>query len=52
VLVRVYSQCVTGDILRSARCDCGAQLDEALRRIAAEGRGTLLYLNQEGRGLG
>src|ERR1700745_2031511 len=52
VLVRVHSQCLTGDVLRSARCDCGAQLDEALRRIAAEGRGVLLYLNQEGRGIG
>src|SRR5271169_6448644 len=52
VLVRVHSQCFTGDVLRSTRCDCGAQLDEALRRIAAEGRGVLLYLNQEGRGIG
>src|SRR6201998_1005960 len=52
ILVRVHSQCLTGDVLRSSRCDCGAQLDEALRRIAAEGRGVLLYLNQEGRGIG
>lgn len=52
VLVRVHSQCLTGDVLRSVRCDCGAQLDEALRRIAREGRGVLLYLNQEGRGIG
>ncbi len=52
ILVRVHSQCLTGDVLRSARCDCGAQLDEALRRIAIEGRGVLLYLNQEGRGIG
>ena len=52
VLVRVHSQCLTGDVLRSARCDCGAQLDKALRRIATEGRGVLLYLNQEGRGIG
>jgi 3,4-dihydroxy 2-butanone 4-phosphate synthase / GTP cyclohydrolase II len=52
VLVRVHSQCLTGDVLRSARCDCGAQLDKALRRIAKEGRGVLLYLNQEGRGIG
>jgi 3,4-dihydroxy 2-butanone 4-phosphate synthase / GTP cyclohydrolase II len=52
VLVRVHSQCLTGDVLRSARCDCGAQLDTALRRIATEGRGVLLYLNQEGRGIG
>ena len=52
VLVRVHSQCFTGDVLRSVRCDCGAQLDKALRRIATEGRGVLLYLNQEGRGIG
>jgi 3,4-dihydroxy 2-butanone 4-phosphate synthase / GTP cyclohydrolase II len=52
VLVRVHSQCLTGDVLRSARCDCGAQLDKALRRITTEGRGVLLYLNQEGRGIG
>ena len=52
VLVRVHSQCLTGDVLRSVRCDCGAQLDKALRRIATEGRGVLLYLSQEGRGIG
>jgi 3,4-dihydroxy 2-butanone 4-phosphate synthase / GTP cyclohydrolase II len=52
VLVRVHSQCLTGDAFRSMRCDCGAQLDEAMRRIAMEGRGVLLYLNQEGRGIG
>ncbi len=52
VLVRVHSQCLTGDVLRSVRCDCGAQLDKALRRIAIEGRGVLLYLSQEGRGIG
>ena len=52
VLVRVHSQCLTGDVLRSARCDCGGQLDKALSRIATEGRGVLLYLNQEGRGIG
>jgi 3,4-dihydroxy 2-butanone 4-phosphate synthase / GTP cyclohydrolase II len=52
VLVRVHSQCLTGDVLRSMRCDCGAQLDQALRRIAEEGRGVLLYLDQEGRGIG
>jgi 3,4-dihydroxy 2-butanone 4-phosphate synthase/GTP cyclohydrolase II len=52
VLVRVHSQCLTGDVLRSMRCDCGAQLDEALRRIGKEGRGVLLYLDQEGRGIG
>jgi 3,4-dihydroxy 2-butanone 4-phosphate synthase/GTP cyclohydrolase II len=52
VLVRVHSKCLTGDVFHSARCDCGAQLDTALARIAAEGRGILLYLNQEGRGIG
>jgi len=52
VLVRVHSQCLTGDVLHSIRCDCGAQLDAAMERIAAEGRGVLLYLNQEGRGIG
>jgi 3,4-dihydroxy 2-butanone 4-phosphate synthase / GTP cyclohydrolase II len=52
VLVRVHSQCLTGDVLHSIRCDCGAQLDAAMQRIADEGRGVLLYLNQEGRGIG
>jgi 3,4-dihydroxy 2-butanone 4-phosphate synthase/GTP cyclohydrolase II len=52
VLVRVHSQCLTGDVLHSVRCDCGAQLEAALQRIAADGRGVLLYLNQEGRGIG
>src|SRR5262247_355128 len=52
VLVRVHSSCLTGDVLHSIRCDCGMQLDAAMRRIAAEGRGVLLYLNQEGRGIG
>jgi 3,4-dihydroxy 2-butanone 4-phosphate synthase/GTP cyclohydrolase II len=52
VLVRVHSRCLTGDVFHSARCDCGPQLDAALRRIATEGRGVLLYLNQEGRGIG
>jgi 3,4-dihydroxy 2-butanone 4-phosphate synthase / GTP cyclohydrolase II len=52
VLVRVHSMCLTGDVLHSARCDCGEQLDAAMQRIAAEGRGVLLYLNQEGRGIG
>ena len=52
VLVRVHSKCLTGDVFHSARCDCGAQLDRALARIAKEGRGVLLYLNQEGRGIG
>jgi 3,4-dihydroxy 2-butanone 4-phosphate synthase/GTP cyclohydrolase II len=52
VLVRVHSQCLTGDVFGSARCDCGAQLETALERIAAEKRGVLLYLLQEGRGIG
>jgi 3,4-dihydroxy 2-butanone 4-phosphate synthase / GTP cyclohydrolase II len=52
VLVRVHSRCLTGDVFHSARCDCGPQLDSAMRRIAGEGRGVLLYLNQEGRGIG
>jgi len=52
VLVRVHSSCLTGDVLHSIRCDCGAQLDAAMQRIGAEGRGVLLYLNQEGRGIG
>ena len=52
ILVRVHSKCLTGDVFHSARCDCGAQLDTALLRIAKEGRGVLLYLNQEGRGIG
>ena len=52
VLTRVHSSCLTGDIFHSARCDCGAQLHTALERIALEGRGVLLYLNQEGRGIG
>ena len=52
VLVRVHSQCLTGDVLHSERCDCGAQLDQAMRRIGAAGRGVLLYLSQEGRGIG
>jgi len=52
VLVRVHSKCLTGDVFHSTRCDCGPQLDAALTRIAAEGRGVLLYLHQEGRGIG
>jgi len=52
VLVRVHSQCLTGDIFGSARCDCGPQLEQALVTIAEEGRGVLLYLLQEGRGIG
>ncbi len=52
VLVRVHSACLTGDVFGSARCDCGAQLEKALEMIAADGRGVLLYLLQEGRGIG
>ena len=52
VLVRVHSQCLTGDVFASSRCDCGRQLALAMRRIADKGRGVLLYLNQEGRGIG
>lgn len=52
VLARTHSECLTGDALFSMRCDCGFQLDEALRSIAREGRGILLYLRQEGRGIG
>ncbi len=51
-LVRVHSQCLTGDVFRSARCDCGNQLDTAMRLIAREKRGALIYMRQEGRGIG
>jgi 3,4-dihydroxy 2-butanone 4-phosphate synthase / GTP cyclohydrolase II len=52
VLVRVHSSCFTGDILGSFRCDCGEQLHEAMRMVEAEGQGVILYMNQEGRGIG
>lgn len=52
VLCRVHSECLTGDAFGSLRCDCGDQLQEAMRRIEARGRGVLLYLRQEGRGIG
>ncbi len=52
VLVRVHSECLTGDVFGSMRCDCGEQLRNALRRIEAEGTGILLYMRQEGRGIG
>ena len=52
VLVRVHSSCATGDIFASRRCDCGEQLHKAMEMIEAEGRGALVYLNQEGRGIG
>lgn len=52
VLVRVHSECLTGDVFGSYRCDCGEQLEQSLRRIQDEGRGVLLYMRQEGRGIG
>jgi 3,4-dihydroxy 2-butanone 4-phosphate synthase/GTP cyclohydrolase II len=52
VLVRVHSECLTGDVFGSSRCDCGEQLDHAMRMIAEEGKGALVYLHQEGRGIG
>jgi 3,4-dihydroxy 2-butanone 4-phosphate synthase/GTP cyclohydrolase II len=52
VLVRVHSECLTGDVFHSLRCDCGEQLEQALTRIEAEERGVLLYMAQEGRGIG
>jgi len=52
VLVRVHSECLTGDVFHSLRCDCGEQLKQALARLAAEERGVLLYMTQEGRGIG
>jgi 3,4-dihydroxy 2-butanone 4-phosphate synthase/GTP cyclohydrolase II len=52
VLVRMHSSCLTGDVFGSARCDCGPQLDTAMELIATEGRGVVLYMNQEGRGIG
>ena len=51
-LVRIHSECLTGDVLGSLRCDCGSQLDLALQLIASEGHGALIYLRQEGRGIG
>ena len=52
VLVRVHSECLTGDVFGSKRCDCGSQLDETMRLIAKEGRGVVVYMRQEGRGIG
>jgi GTP cyclohydrolase II len=51
-LVRIHSQCLTGDVFHSLRCDCRAQLEIALERVAAEGRGVIIYENKEGRGIG
>ena len=52
VLVRVHSSCITGDIFGSCRCDCGPQLERAMQMIEAEGKGVIIYMNQEGRGIG
>lgn len=52
VLVRVHDQCVTGDVFGSLRCDCGEQLEQAMRRVAEAGRGAIVYMDQEGRGIG
>lgn len=52
VLVRIHSQCLTGDVFHSLRCDCRAQLELALRQISAEGRGLIIYEHKEGRGIG
>ena len=52
VLARVHDQCVTGDVFGSLRCDCGEQLEEAIRRVAEAGRGVIVYMDQEGRGIG
>ncbi|MDW8059622.1 MAG: bifunctional 3,4-dihydroxy-2-butanone-4-phosphate synthase/GTP cyclohydrolase II [Thermomicrobium sp.] len=52
VLVRLHSECLTGDVFGSQRCDCGPQLENAMQRIASEGRGVIVYLRQEGRGIG
>lgn len=52
ILVRVHSSCMTGDIFGSMRCECGEQLHEAMRKIEAEGKGAIVYMNQEGRGIG
>ena len=52
ILVRVHSSCITGDIFGSCRCDCGPQLQESMRKIEKEGKGIIVYMNQEGRGIG
>ncbi len=52
ILIRIHSECLTGDALFSMRCDCGAQLQAAMHKIAIEGRGAIFYLRQEGRGIG
>jgi 3,4-dihydroxy 2-butanone 4-phosphate synthase/GTP cyclohydrolase II len=52
VLVRVHSECVTGDVFHSLRCDCGDQLEAAMQLVESEGKGVILYMHQEGRGIG
>ena len=52
VLVRVHSECLTGNVFGSKRCDCGEQLHKAMKRIDKEGKGVILYMRQEGRGIG
>src|SRR5262249_36955739 len=52
VLVRMHSECLTGDVLHSAKCDCGAQLQYAMKQVAEAGRGVIVYMRQEGRGIG
>ncbi len=52
VLVRVHSECLTGDVFGSRRCDCGPQLHQAMKQVAEAGRGVILYMRQEGRGIG
>ena len=52
MLCRVHSECLTGDVFGSMRCDCGKQLQTAMRQVEAEGRGIILYMRQEGRGIG
>jgi 3,4-dihydroxy 2-butanone 4-phosphate synthase/GTP cyclohydrolase II len=52
ILVRVHSECLTGDVFGSLRCDCGRQIEEAMNRVGKDGRGVVLYMRQEGRGIG
>ena len=52
MLVRIHSECLTGDVFGSKRCDCGEQLENALRSIEKEGKGVVVYMRQEGRGIG
>ena len=52
VLVRVHSECLTGDVFGSRRCDCGPQLHQAMRQVSEAGRGVIVYMRQEGRGIG